>query len=181
MKKSPIFQNITGHCALAVVALAFAVVFLLFPAACVSIDCPINNSVNTIYNLQKPDGTADTLGVDTMWVNIQRADGEDGLLINRLCGTSATKFTIAMSYTQPEDIVFLAVKDTSGNNWKDTIRVKKENYPHFEGVDCQARYFHKITNVMSSHHLVDTVIINNPEVNYDTSKAHFLLRLKARR
>ena len=31
------------------------------------------------------------------------------------------------------------------------------------------------------HHLIDTIIINNTEVNYDASKAHFLLRLKARR
>ncbi len=179
--KNPISQSIKGRGTLIVLMSVFVMVFLLFPAACTSIDCPVNNTVHSFYKLEKPNGTPDTLGVDTMWVRSSRSNGTDTLLINSLCGTSATQFKIPMSYTQPEDLVYLTVKDTSGIVWKDTIRVKKENHPRFESVDCQARYFHTITSVMSTKHLIDTVIINNRDVNYDTSKMHFLLRLKARR
>ncbi len=164
-----------------VLACLYGMAFLLLPTACVSLDCPVNNMVNTVYNLQKPDGTTDTMGVDTLWVRVCRTNKNDTLLINSLCGTSATKFHIPISHTQPEDVVWLEVKDTIGTLWRDTIHLQKENYPHFEGVDCKASYFHKITAVRSSHHLIDTVIINKSEVNYDASKAHFLLRLKARR
>jgi hypothetical protein len=59
--------------------------------------------------------------------------------------------------------------------------VKKENRPHFEGVDCKATYFHTLTSVQSTHDIIDTVIINKSEVTYDASTAHFLLRLKDRR
>ena len=150
-------------------------------AACTSIDCPVQNTVCTVYSLNKADGTADTLGVDTMWLWTQRADGKDTLLINRLCGTSATGFNLPISYTQPEDIICLALEDTIGNLYLDTIRIKKEDIPHFESVDCQASYFHTITNVSSTHQIIDSIVINNPNVNYDTKTTHFKLYLKANR
>ena len=153
----------------------------LLMMACASIDCPVNNIVETVYSLQKPDGTADTLGVDTLWIWTPRADGTDIVLINRLCGTKATQFSIPVSYTQTEDVVCLQVQDTIGTGWKDTIWVTKENHAHFEGVDCKANYFHTITSARSTHRIIDSVIINKTEVNYDASTAHFLLRLKARR
>ena len=127
-------------------------------AACTSIDCPVQNTVYTVYSLNKADGTADTLGVDTMWLWTQRADGKDTLLVNRLCGTSATGFNLPISYTQPEDVICLALDDTT-SFYIDTIRIKKENIPHFESVDCQASYFHIITNVIVTHHIVDSIVI----------------------
>jgi len=149
--------------------------------ACASLDCPVNNVVATRYGLQKPDGTPDTMGVDTLWAWTTRPDGTEVSLVNRLCGTKATYFSISPSYTLPEDMVCLLVQNDAGTFWKDTIWVTKEDYPHFEGVDCKASYFHTITGVKSTHRLIDTVIINKKTVDYDTSTAHFLLRLKARR
>ena len=148
-------------------------------AACTSIDCPVQNTVYTVYSLNKADGTADTLGVDTMWLWTQRADGKDTLLVNRLCGTSATGFNLPISYTQPEDVICLALDDTT-SFYIDTIRIKKENIPHFESVDCQASYFHIITNVSVTHHIVDSIVISNPNVNYDSNTTHLKLYLKAR-
>lgn len=154
-------------------------------AACTSLDCPVNNMVCTVYSLQTPDGLPDTLGVDTMWVYAERGDGTDTLLINSLCGTKATKFSIPLSHTQSEDNLTIIVRDTcmstGQHEWSDVILLKKENQPHFEGVDCKATYFHTLTSVRSTHDIIDTVIINKPEVTYDASTAHFLLRLKARR
>lgn len=52
---------------------------------------------------------------------------------------------------------------------------QKGNYPHFESVDCGAAYFHKITEVKTTHNYIDSIVINNKEVNYDASKAHFYI------
>ena len=157
------------------------ILLLAAMAGCTSIDCPVQNLVYTNYMLMKPDGTADTLGVDTMWIWSQRADGTDTLLVSSLCGSSATSFSLPISYTQPEDVICTMVADTTGTIWLDTIRILKENYPHFESVDCQAAYFHKITAVSNTRRIIDSVVINKPDVNYDATTEHFYLYLKARR
>jgi len=161
--------------------LTITILTSLLMTACASIDCPVNNLVETMYALQKSDGTPDTLLKDTLWVWAERIDGTSILLINRLCGAKATQFKIPVSYAQTEDIICLDTQNDEGMSWEDTIWVTKDNRPHFEGVDCKASYFHTIKSVRSTHDLIDTVIINNTEVNYDASKAHFLLRLKDRR
>ena len=159
-------------------------------AACTSIDCPVNNSVRAYYALTKADGTADTLNNDTMWVWTQRADGTDTVIsthiegsleLNYFFGSSASTFDLPISYTQPEDVLYVLVRDTAGINYLDTIRIKKDNIPHFESVDCQASYFHTITAVSSTHQVIDSIVINNPYVNYDQNTTHFKLYLKADR
>ena len=159
-------------------------------AACTSIDCPVNNSVRTYYALKKADGTPDTLNKDTMWVWTQRIDGTDTVIskqtqgnleLNYFYGSSASSFDLPISYTQPEDVLYMLVRHAKGINYLDTIRIKKENYPHFESVDCQASYFHTITGVSATHHVVDSIVINNPQVNYEQNTTHFKLYLKANR
>lgn len=150
-----------------------------FLISCTSIDCPVQNTVYTAYQLKKADGTTDTLKVDTLWIWTQREDGTDTLLLNRLCGATATDFTLPISYTLPEDVLCLAIADTLGGVWLDTIRIKKDNLPHFESVDCQASYFHKVTAVSSTHHAIDSIAINNSNVNYDASTPHFHLYIKS--
>ncbi len=157
-----------------VIVLLIAVV-----ASCSSIDCPVKNTVATGYSLMKADGTADTLIYDTLWVWTVLQNGKDSLLMNRLCGSKAYQMKLPISYMQPEDVLCLAVKDTTGNIWLDSIRIQKENYPHFESVDCQAAFFHKITGVQCTHSIIDSIVVKNPHVNYDET-THFLLYLKAR-
>jgi len=149
-------------------------------AACTSIDCPVQNLVYTRYAFKKANGSADTLNTDTLWIMTTRVDGTDTLLMNALCGSTAFDFNLQISYTQPEDVFVTLLTDTAGNYYIDTIRIKKENYPHFESVDCQATYFHKLTGVSSTHHIIDTIEINNPTVNYDATNEHFHIYFKAR-
>lgn len=146
-------------------------------AACTSIDCPVNNKVVTNYTLKKADGTADTLNTDTIWVIAQRTVVADTLVLNSqydIC----TGFQLPISYTQPEDILFLVLGDTTKTRYVDTIRIKKENYPHFESVDCSASYFHKITAVSTTHHVIDSIVIHNADVNYDDKQEHFYIYFK---
>ena len=149
-------------------------------AACTSLNCPVQNSVRAYYSLLKANGTPDTLGVDTLWLWTIRGERSDTLL-NSLFGTKATSFDLPISHTQSEDTICLALMDTIGTVYLDTIRIKKENYPHFESVDCQASYFHTITDVSYTNDIIDSIVINNRNVNYDTKTTHFKLYLKARR
>ena len=161
-----------------------AIIFLIAAVvSCVSVDCPVQNKVETLYALKKSTGATDTMGVDTLTVWTHRVyykDKQDSTLINRLCGEK-TAFAIPASHTLTEDSIFTLLKTENGvNQWLDTICIYKENYPHFESVDCQATYFHHITGVKTTHHGIDSISIQNREVNYESAE-HFYLYLKANR
>ena len=123
----------------------------LFLAACSSIDCPLNNTVRSIYVLRKASDALrpDTL-TDTLTVLTTRADGQDTILLNTL-----------------------------NHTLRDTLRVKKTNEAHFESVDCALSYFHTITTISSTHHAIDTVVLIHPSVTYDASQPHFHIRFKS--
>lgn len=161
--------------------IVFALITVTAIMACTSIDCPVQNLVYTNYELKKAGGKADTLNTDSIWIWTHRANGTDTIVLNALCGSSATKFSLPISHTQPEDVFYMLLTDTARNAYIDTIRIKKEDYPHFESVDCQASYFHTITAVSTTHNTLDSIVINHPEVNYDVSQTHFHIYFKARR
>ena len=161
--------------------IAFFILSAIVLTECFSIDCPVKNLVYTKYALKKADGTTDTLNTDTLWIITRRADGIDTLLLNALCGSTATRFSLPMSYTQPEDVFVTLLADTAGYSYIDTIRIKKENMPHFESVDCQAAYFHEITAVSTTHNAFDSIAIHHSSVNYDVSNDHFYLYVKKNR
>lgn len=156
----------------------YILTLMLVAAACTSIDCPVQNKVSTLYVLHKANGNADTLKVDTLFVTIERADGSDSLLLNGITGVSS--FELPISHTQPEDVFCLTLCDTLGNEYEDTIWVKKEDYAHFESVDCHATYFHKITDIRHTDNIIESVDINNSNVNYDAKTEHFHIVFKAR-
>lgn len=150
-------------------------------AACTSIDCPVQNLVYTNVELKKGMGGDDTLRVDTLWMWTERKDGTNDTVVNGLCDDDATGFSLPISYTQPEDVFYTELRDTSDNVWRDTVRIKKENIPHFESVDCQASYFHEIESVSTTHHGIDSMTIEHSYVDYDITNTHYYLYLKARR
>ena len=151
---------------------------ILLLGACTSIDCPVENNVITVYKLKKANGSTDTLKVDTLTVMTKRAESKDTTLLNKVTGI--TSYDMNISYTQPEDVFYYTLLDTLGNTYRDTVYVKKENYPHFESVDCQAAYFHKLTDVRTTHHIIDSIVIKRSTVNYDSRNEHFHIYFKAR-
>lgn len=149
---------------------------LLTTVACTSIDCPLNSLVYTQYQLMNAAGKVDTLA-DTLTIFTTRVDGNDSVLINR--NVKTTEFALPISYTQNQDIFFFETKDTVYKVTRlDTVTIEKENMPHFESVDCSPSFFHKITSVSCTHNAIDSIVINNHDVNYDTSKKHFLIYFK---
>ena len=155
-----------------------AVAAMLLAVSCASIDCPMNSLVYTQYQLRTPGGAVDTL-VETLTISTTRTDGYDSVLINKNVAT--TEFSLPISYSQPEDVFFIETKDSVlKNSIFDTITVTKEDYPHFESVDCSPAFFHTITGVNCTHNVIDSVVIVNPDVNYDTSQKHFYIYFKHR-
>lgn len=145
------------------------VAMVLTIMSCTSLDCPLNNTTYTKYKLM---GNITTLN-DTLTVSTTKQEGVDSVLINK--DAKIDSFILPMSYQQPEDIFFFEIRNREKQQWKDTVTVKKENFSHFESVDCSPSFFHKITEVHTTHNYIDSIVINNKEVNYDASKAHFYI------
>ncbi len=149
---------------------------------CSSVDCPVDNTVATHYQILNSNG--DELEIsDTMTVVSTRADGKevtvfDTVLYNK--GIDISEFTLPISYSHPEDVLVFQF-DNSNNSIhvKDTVWLKKEDYPHFESVDCNTTFFHTLTDVKCTHHYIDSIVINNPKVNYDSQTVHLFLYPKS--
>lgn len=154
-----------------------AAVTAVLTVACSSIDCPVQNAVYTVYNIYGSDGTPITLG-DTLTVTTTCSDGNDSVLLNRLTGAST--FNLPISYNAPEDTLIFYV---SGEGWEvsDSVLVAKDNYPHFESVDCNISFFHNIRGVRWTRNIIDSIAVNNQMVNYDLSKEHFHIYFRTRR
>ena len=143
---------------------------LLLLAACSSIDCPLNNTVSAVYTLGgkiSSFGNADTL---TVWTIL--SNGKDTVLNRK---TSASTFTVPMSYDQQTDALVFCFTDTIGTMLLDTLYVSKTNDPHFESVDCSPSIFHELTTLRCTHHMLDSVSIAQPTVNYDITKTNIYL------
>lgn len=145
--------------------------------ACSSVDCPVDSTVATLYQVRNSDGTELTLS-DTVTVSMTRADGTD-TLFNKGIGISS--FSLPISYSHPEDVLVFHFDNNNNDSLHvvDTVWIKKDDYPHFESVDCNTTYFHTITDVRFTRNYIDSIVINNPSVTYDSQTVHFYLYPKS--
>lgn len=139
-------------------------------AACSTIDCPVNTLVESLYMIC--DSTGENVKMlDTLSVFTTRADDE---LVRLNRGAGLSKFHLQVSYTHPEDIFIFHFDLVSANvRVTDTVWVKKEDYTHFESVDCNSAFFHKVTDVRSTHNYIDSIVIVNPTIDYNYETVHF--------
>lgn len=145
--------------------------------ACSSIDCPVQNTVNTVYGLYKGDGTPDTLRHDTLTISTIRRDGNDTVLLNRKVG--ATTFELPISSGAPTDTLLVELKDST-RRMVDTLFVSKDDNPHFESVDCNMSYFHTLTGIKWTGNAIDSATITKRQVDYDASSQHIRIYFKPR-
>ena len=104
---------------------------------------------------------------------------EDTVLINKL--TLCDSLNLPMSYTRGEDTFYFMLQQYgTGLKTIDTVWVEKENLPHFESVDCNPSMFHTINGVRFTRHAIDSIKVNNNNVTYYDTKAHFLIYFKNR-
>ena len=143
--------------------------------SCTSIECSINSLVRTRFQFTNSAGDSISLK-DTLTVVTTRKDGSqkviftsDSIIYNKGVGTC--KFHLPISHSHPEDeLVFHFIGDSI--HLTDTLWVEKEDYPHFESVDCNASYFHKLTSIRHTHNCLDSVVIVNPSVTNDDQVVH---------
>jgi hypothetical protein len=135
------------------------------------------------YEIRDKEGKAlaitDSLSVITTRVNgenfeldITTRENNQATVLNKLIGKSA--FSLPISYSHPEDILYFCFKN-SEKTVIDTVCIKKDDIPHFESVDCAAAFFHELTDVKLTHHAIDSLVLINTSVTYDTKTIHFYL------
>ncbi len=148
-------------------ALLTSVLTAILVAACDSVECTLNNTVYSTYTFYtRSDGTESAIKVtDTLTIT---AGATDSVLINRLYNASGMELPV--SYFGEVDTLSLAVTNRAGETVYDTIWVSKSNYEHYEAPDCPISMFHYVSGVRSTHRLIDTVQIVNPNVNYNASE-----------
>ncbi len=145
--------------------------------ACSSVDCPVQNIVETVYHAYKADGSRDTLS-KTLSIYTARANRTDSMLLNRK--QMATAFNLPISYTAPADTLIFHFEDGDAiyRYNTDTVIIEKTNEPQFESIDCHIAYFHNITGVRCTNYHIDSIVVNKPSVNYDSSTEHFHIYFK---
>ena len=149
---------------------------MLLLTACSSIDCPVNSIVETIYKVYDGEGNELVLS-DSLTVTSVRKDGQD-VVLNRLTGKST--FNLPISYSHPEDVFYFHFSNTTDSLLvTNTIWIKKDDYPHFESVDCNSIFFHTLTGIRYTHHYIDSIVIKNPSVTYDYETVHLYLYPKS--
>ena len=125
--------------------------------------------VNLTANMRVEDcldgGEASASILDTLTV---KAAGTDSILLNRVLGKS--EIELPVSYSAPVDTLIFEFTNVEQMLRRDTVWVMKENFPHYESPECPAAMFHVVTGVRSTHLLIDTVQVVNPNINYNASE-----------
>ena len=144
--------------------------FTLALLACDNLSCPLNNTVESVYGFYSSArsgngpfvaGAAVSIG-DSLTIT---ALGADTVLVNRLYNKKSVNLPV--SYYGDTDSLLFAFTDADGLVGRDTIWVDKVNQAHLDDPSCPLHYWHTITAVRSTQHLIDTVLINHADVNYD--------------
>ncbi len=137
--------------------------------SCDNFSCPLNNTVESVYGFYAAEYDADgqlagravNVG-DTITIT---ALGPDSVLANKLIGKSSV--SLPVSYYGDEDVLQFCYTDQERRIAYDTVWVAKRNQHHWDDPSCAVHIWHTITAVRSTHNLIDTLVISNPEVNYD--------------
>ena len=150
----------------------FLFVVVVWLTACSTIDCPVENTVAVQYEIRDKAGKELSI-TDSLSIVSIRQDG-DYVVLNRLSNKSS--FSIPISYAYPEDLLYFCFKNLENDSIVvDTVCMKKDDFPHFESVDCNASFFHEITNVQYTRHYIDSLVLLNKSVTYDQTTVHFRL------
>lgn len=87
-----------------------------------------------------------------------------GILLNRKFG--AESLDIPLSFTAERDTFFFRYSARLA----DTVYVNHVNLPYFSSMDCGTVMHYRIASISSTHHLIDSIQIVNPEVTNTLKK-----------
>lgn len=136
-------------------------------SSCNETACPLNNTVMGHFGFYKNQegGLSKIKVMETLTVT---AAGTDSVLINQEYGTDEIK--IPLSYTSGTDTIVFSFEKDNSMVTKDTIFITKRSYPYYESPDCPTVIFHNIEHLQSSHRYIDTVLLVNPNLDYNATE-----------
>ena len=129
-------------------------------AACGGEDCVINNTVAATINFYSTDGKAIMVN-DELTVSMVRP-GSDSIVLNRKSTPSG--FTVPLGYMNECDTFVLRFTLA---NISDSVFIHHTNQPYFISLDCGTAMFHTITSADCTHSVLQSVVVTQPEINYD--------------
>lgn len=132
-------------------------------ASCGGDDCVINNTVTATMNFYMADGNPCQI-MDTLTVSVVRERG-DSVVLNRKLGASSLIFPLGYSNACDTFVFRFARMGVS-----DSVFIRHDNYPYFISLDCGTAMFHTLTSVDCTHHLMQSIQITHPEINYDAQE-----------
>lgn len=138
--------------------------------ACSNIDCPLDNQVvMTLAFFNSSSGVPLSISDSLSVYGLQ--NGKEEILFNR--GISLKSITLPLNQASDKDTLLL-VFHSDTESIKDTLFLRHSRQAHFEAIDCPASIFHHILSsrisariVESKLPIIDSVIISNPNVNYE--------------
>lgn len=89
---------------------------------------------------------------------IVMAERQQGVILNRKSG--ADRVEIPLSYTVERDTFFFQYSARLA----DTVWVEHLNHPYFSSMDCGTVMHYRVLGVTSTHHLIDSIQVVEPEV-----------------
>lgn len=144
------------------------ILFILAIAAgmltgCDSIDCTLNNTVECKMGFYDAKGNPVAL-TDTLSV---LAYGSDSILYNR--GIRTGSLGLPLSYYKDKDTLVFLIQ---GEDYRiqERLIIYKQNYEHFESLDCPVNMFHTLTNLECTKNVIDSVVIVSPQVEYNNGE-----------
>jgi hypothetical protein len=114
---------------------------------------------------------------DSFLINANIYFGQENLYFNNI--KNASKFSAILS-TIKESTLFFFQSDSSDFSAEqiDTIQVYHTNELHFISVACGYQFYHQINKISFTKHVIDTIYLNNTNVNNDVNKEHFKIVLR---
>lgn len=168
-------RHYSHRCICLAACVAGCCLMLFTVASCETVNCPLNNIVEshwTFYATERDaDGTfiggsAVTVG-DTLTVtalSTYLAEG-DTVIVNRAVRQSGLQMPV--SYYADVDTLLFTFTDNNGLSATDTVWVAKRNQLHFDDPSCPVNMFHEVQSVRSTHQLIDTIVVVNADISYD--------------
>lgn len=149
-----------------------AVLAIPLMVACSSVDCALEKKVECKYEFRNAAGEPVQLNGALTVTTVDKASGtKEVTLLNKQ--EKVSQLSLPMSYSGDEDRLYFTYSDsTIALQITEQVVIRKTNEPVFEGVDCNPRFNHVIESVTTSHHFIDSIVINNKTVDNDPTKVH---------
>jgi hypothetical protein len=157
----------------------FVILAATLLVACSSVDCGTNGRVTCNFAIQDEDGKSYDIPYYLSVTITRSIDGSDTTLVNKQYAISS--LNLPMSYVGESDTYTFTIEDDFDNptvTVTDKLTISKTNKPHFEDVECVARYYHTITDIESTTNYIEDFELKNNSVTNNASVTNIILRVR---